>query len=108
LINSIIRLLALPGLHDTQCGFKLFTAAVAEDLFSVQTLTGWSFDIELLFIARRRSYTIKEIGIPWQYFPHSHVSPVRDAIRMILDILRIWRNNLSGIYTRKPQTDPTR
>ncbi|HAY83604.1 MAG TPA: glycosyl transferase, partial [Chloroflexi bacterium] len=50
LINYVIQLLALPGLQDTQCGFKLFTAEAAEDLFSVQTLMGWSFDIELLFV----------------------------------------------------------
>lgn len=101
LVNYMIQLLALPGLHDTQCGFKLFSAAAAEDLFSVQTLLGWSFDIELLFVARRRGYTIKEIGIPWQYFAYSHVSPVKDAFRMVLDILKIWMNSLRGAY--RPQ-----
>ncbi len=106
LVNYSIQLLALPGLHDTQCGFKLFTATAAEDLFSVQTLTGWSFDIELLFVGRRRGYTIKEIGIPWQYFAYSHVSPVKDAFRMVLDILKIWRNHLRGDYAPKTQTDP--
>lgn len=104
LVNYAIQLLALPGLHDTQCGFKLFTASAAEDLFSVQTLTGWSFDIELLFVARRRDYTIKEIGIPWKYFAFSHVSPIRDAIRMILDILIIRGNSLFGVYTPKTQS----
>ncbi len=53
LINLIIRLLILPGLQDTQCGFKCFRAEVADDLFKRQTLMGWSFDIELLFIARQ-------------------------------------------------------
>lgn len=106
LVNYAIQLLALPGLHDTQCGFKLFTAEVAEDLFCVQTLSGWSFDIELLFVARRRGYTIKEIGIPWKYFAFSHVSPVKDAIRMILDIVKIRSNALFGVYAKNTQTEP--
>lgn len=101
LINYSIQLLALPGLHDTQCGFKLFSAQAAEDLFSVQTLAGWAFDVEILFVARRRGYKIKEIGIPWHYFDHSHVSPVRDAIRMVLDILKIRWNSLRGMYAKK-------
>lgn len=107
LINFAIQFLALPGLHDTQCGFKLFTAQTAEDLFRIQTLGGWSFDIELLFVARRRGYTIKEIGIPWKYFAFSHVSPFRDAIRMVLDILKIRINALLGVYSPKTRTDPS-
>ena len=65
LINLMIRLLILPGLQDTQCGFKCFRASIAEDLFRRQTLMGWSFDIELLFIARRRGYQVIEIPIDW-------------------------------------------
>jgi len=64
---------------------------------------GWSFDIELLFVARRRGYKIKEIGIPWKYYAFSHVSPIRDAVRMILDILKIRGNSLMGVYKRKPK-----
>ena len=97
-VNLVIRLLALPGLHDTQCGFKCFRAPVAEDLFARQTLAGWSFDIELLYIARRRGYCIAEIPIPWYFNPHSKLSAVRDALRMILDILTIRRNARRGLY----------
>jgi dolichyl-phosphate beta-glucosyltransferase len=95
LINLIIRLLALPGLHDTQCGFKCFTASVAEDLFRFQTITGWSFDIELLFIARRRGYHILEVPILWYYSAESKMSVVQDALRMIVDII--------GIHSRARQ-----
>lgn len=98
LVNLFIRLLALPGLHDTQCGFKLFTAQAAEDLFAVQRLKGWSFDIEVLFVARRRGYTIIEIGIPWHYSEFSHVSPLKDALRMAWDIFAMWANYLRGAY----------
>ena len=98
LINLIIRLLILPGLQDTQCGFKCFRAEVANDLFKRQTLMGWSFDIELLFIARRHGYHIIEIPINWYYRSESKVNALRDAVRMIQDIFQIHRNAQRGIY----------
>ena len=98
LINLIIRLLILPGLQDTQCGFKCFRAQVADDLFKRQTLLGWSFDIELLFIARRHGYRIIEIPIDWYYRSESKVHALRDAMRMIRDIIQIHRNARRGIY----------
>ncbi len=98
LINLIIRLLILPGLQDTQCGFKCFRAEVADDLFKRQTLLGWSFDIELLFIARRHGYRIIEIPINWYYRSESKVNALRDAVRMIEDIFQIHRNARRGIY----------
>ncbi len=98
LINLIIRLLILPGLQDTQCGFKCFRAEVADDLFKRQTLMGWSFDIELLFIARRHGYRIIEIPIDWYYRSESKVNAMRDAVRMIEDIFQIHRNARRGIY----------
>ena len=96
--NFLIRLIVLPGLEDTQCGFKCFRAAVAEDIFRYQTLTGWSFDVELLAIARRRGYSITEIGIPWYYTPGSKVNIFRDSGRMFLDLLTIRRNVRGGKY----------
>jgi glycosyltransferase involved in cell wall biosynthesis len=98
LVNWVIRLLALPGLHDTQCGFKMFSAESAAVLFPRQTMTGWSLDIELLFIARRHGFTIKELGIPWHYAEFSHVSPVKDGIQMVIDIFNMWFNALVGKY----------
>jgi len=98
LINLIIRLLILPGLQDTQCGFKCFRAEAANDLFKRQTLMGWSFDIELLFIARRHGYRIIEVPIDWYYRPESKVNAVRDAMRMIRDIFQIHANARRGLY----------
>jgi dolichyl-phosphate beta-glucosyltransferase len=100
-INLIIRLLALPGLHDSQCGFKCFTAQAADDLFRIQTLNGWSFDIELLFVARRRGYRMIEVPIHWYYHSESKVHAVRDAVRMIGDIFTIRRNAMRGLYGGK-------
>lgn len=97
-INLVIRLLALPGLNDTQCGFKCFRGHIAEDIFSCQTLTGWAFDIELLYIARRRGYRVREIPIPWYFNPDTKLSPIWDALKMVLDIFTIHRNALRGRY----------
>jgi glycosyltransferase involved in cell wall biosynthesis len=98
LINLIIRLLILPGLQDTQCGFKCFRAEAANDLFKRQTLMGWSFDIELLFIARRHGYRIIEVPIDWYYRTESKVNAVSDAMRMIHDIFQIHANARRGLY----------
>jgi dolichyl-phosphate beta-glucosyltransferase len=97
-INYIIQLLILPGLNDTQCGFKCLRAEIAQDLFKHQILDGWSFDIEILHIARRRRYRVREIPIHWYYHPETKVSAVRDALRMIGDIFRIRANTLRGLY----------
>ena len=97
-INLIIQLLILPGLDDTQCGFKCFHAQAAESLFSQQTVTGWGFDIELLYLARRKKMKILEVPIRWYFDADSKVSAVRDALRMIGDIIRIHINALRGKY----------
>ena len=97
-INFLIQTLILPGLNDTQCGFKCFRADVANDIYQRQTLDGWSFDIELLFIARRHGYRIVEIPIHWYHFSDSKVSALRDAMRMIGDIFRIHANARQGLY----------
>ncbi len=96
--NFWIRSLVLPGLQDTQCGFKCFRGGVAEDIFPYQTLTGWSFDVELLAIARRHGYTIVEIGIPWYYNSGSKINVLHDSSRMFLDLLQIRRNMRRGVY----------
>lgn len=89
IFNTLIRILALPGLNDTQCGFKCFKAGIAEDLFQDIQITGWSFDVELLFLAQQRGYRIKEIPIPWYYNPDSHISVVKDSFQMAIDIFKI-------------------
>lgn len=98
LINLVIRLLILPGLEDTQCGFKCFRSAVADDLFRQQLMDGWSFDVELLYLAQQTGYKVVEVPIDWYYRPESKVSAVRDAVRMVEDILRIRLNWRRGLY----------
>jgi glycosyltransferase involved in cell wall biosynthesis len=101
-INLLIRLLILPPLQDTQCGFKCFRAAAADDLFGRQTLDGWSFDIELLYLAYRRGYRVREVPVDWYYRSESKVSALRDAFRMINDIFRIRLNARRGLYDADP------
>lgn len=100
-INLAIRILILPGLNDTQCGFKCFRAEVAENIFRQQTLMGWSFDIEILYLARRKRLRIKEVPIHWHFDADSKVNAVRDALRMLGDIFRIHLNALRGKYVFK-------
>lgn len=99
--NTMIRVLALPGLQDTQCGFKLFRGAVADELFNLQTLTGWAFDVEVLYLARRLGYTIVELPIPWYFNPDSKVRVIHDSIQMGFDLLGIRLKALRGVYNRK-------
>ncbi|HEX9012210.1 MAG TPA: dolichyl-phosphate beta-glucosyltransferase [Anaerolineaceae bacterium] len=96
--NNMVRVAALPGLNDTQCGFKCFRASAAEDLFHCQTLMGWSFDVEVLYIARYRGYKIVEVPIPWYFNPESKVRVVRDSYRMAMDILGMRRKAVTGCY----------
>lgn len=100
-VNTMIRLLALPGLNDTQCGFKCFRASVAEELFRLQTLTGWAFDVELLYLARQRGYSIVELPIRWYFNPESKLNVFQDAVKMGMDILTIHWNKLRGVYDAK-------
>jgi glycosyltransferase involved in cell wall biosynthesis len=97
-MNWLIQFRAIPGLNDTQCGFKCFSAAVAEDLFMKQTLPGWAFDIELLFIARLRGYKIQEIPIQWTFSQESKVNAFQDAIKILQDIRTIHSNHKQGLY----------
>lgn len=99
--SNLVKFLAMPGFEDTQCGFKCFTAEAADDLFRVQVLDGMSFDVEVLFIARKRGYQIVEVPIDWYYRSESRVHPILDPLRMLRDILVIRRNWLRGLYGRK-------
>ena len=96
--NFVVRLLAVPGIQDTQCGFKCFSRKSARDIFSVQVIDGWAFDVELLYIARRRGYRIVEVPIDWYYGKGSRVSPLRDSLNMAREVLRVRRSGRAGVY----------
>lgn len=89
IFNFIVRMLLIPGIHDTQCGFKMFSARAAEAVFPQQTLDGFSFDVEILYLALREGFKVREVPIRWINSPATKVSPLRDATNMFFDVLRI-------------------
>jgi len=99
--NIIIKLAALPDFEDTQCGFKMFHETVAEDLFDVQQMNGIGFDVELLFIAKKRGYSIKEIPITWYYDPYSTMRLWDDSVKMLREIWEIRQNWRKGVYDQE-------
>jgi dolichyl-phosphate beta-glucosyltransferase len=100
IFNFLVRLLILPKLRDTQCGFKLFKKDVALDIFSSQTIGGWSFDVEILFIAKLRGYSIKEVPISWHYYKNSKINTFEDSVHMINEIIQIYNNHKKGLYNK--------
>jgi dolichyl-phosphate beta-glucosyltransferase len=96
--NLVVRTLAVPGIQDTQCGCKAFTRACAGVVFGRQTIDGFGFDVELLYVARKHGYRIRQVPITWVYAPSSRVDPVRDSFLMFADVLRVRLNDLLGKY----------
>jgi dolichyl-phosphate beta-glucosyltransferase len=96
--NFIVRLLVIPGIEDTQCGFKCFTREAAQAIFPAQTIDGWGFDIEVLFIARQHGFKLKEVPINWYYKENSRVSPIRDTINMLREVFKVRNNGRRGLY----------
>jgi dolichyl-phosphate beta-glucosyltransferase len=96
--NSLVKWAVVPELQDTQCGFKCFRHDIAEDVFCRQTMAGWSFDAEILFIALKKKYEILEIPVPWYFNSDSKVRLFKDSFRMAVDILTIRRNDRLGKY----------
>ena len=101
IFNVLIQLIVLRGIEDSQCGFKLFSAKTAEDLFSQQALDGWAFDVEILGIANFRGYKIVEVPINWYYRQESKVNPFRDSFKMTSDLFKVRRNLRRGVYAKK-------
>jgi dolichyl-phosphate beta-glucosyltransferase len=95
--NLAVRLLVVPGLMDTQCGFKLFAAEAARDIFSACRLDGFSFDVEALFIARRRGHRVAELPVTWRNDAATRVGAWK-GLRAFLDLARIRWNGWRGFY----------
>jgi len=91
--NLVVQALAVPGIHDTQCGFKLFKRIPAKAVFARCVEDGFAFDIEALFIARKLGYVIVEVPVHWMHRDESKVRLFRDATRMLIAILRIRKGN---------------
>jgi len=102
LCNSMIQRSLVPGVRDTQCGFKAFTAEAARDLFSRGRIDGWAFDLEILALARRLCYGIAEVGVSWTDDRRSRVNPIKDMVKVVREALTIRRNLRHGVYNTLP------
>lgn len=106
--NGLVQLLLLPGIDDTQCGFKVFSRDALDDILPRQVLYAnaeevrtprvTAFDVELLYIARKHDHEIAVIPITWHYGSHSKVNPVIDTIHNVIDVLRVKWNSVRGRY----------
>lgn len=104
--NRLVQVVAVPGIHDTQCGFKAFRRLAAFDLFGQQTVTGWGFDVELLFLARRYGYVVEELGIDWYFDADTRVRPGIDTLQMLREVATIRLRSLRGRYRSPGVTQP--
>ncbi|MBN1681593.1 MAG: glycosyltransferase family 2 protein [Anaerolineae bacterium] len=100
--NTIVRLFAVGGLQDTQCGFKMFRGDIADMLFPFQTLDGWAFDVEILYVAQKRSAKIIEVPINWYYKANTRIHPIKDSIDMFIEVFKIRQNGYRGLYNHQP------
>lgn len=90
--NLIVRTMFWTSIRDTQCGFKCFSSRAAQAVFPKQEVWGFGFDVEVLFIARKLGFKILEFPVEWSDSPDTRVSPIRDSLRMFLELLKIrWK-----------------
>jgi dolichyl-phosphate beta-glucosyltransferase len=89
IFNLLVQFLHLPGIKDTQCGFKMFSAKAAEAIFQRQKMKGFCFDVEILVIARKLGYKMKEIPVRWIDSPQSKVNPLKDSLKMLWDLIKL-------------------
>lgn len=90
--NILVRVFLLPDIYDTQCGFKLFRGDVAKEVFRKQKLKGFSFDFEVLYIARKLGYKIIEVPVHWRHSPGSKVKVLKNGVASFIDIFKTkWR-----------------
>lgn len=95
--NLCVRTVVVPGIHDTQCGYKLFSDAAAQMLFPVSCVDGFAFDVELLFLAQRAGLRVREVPIVWRHKPGSRVR-MRTGLQAFTQLLEIRRNAVAGRY----------
>jgi len=98
IFNYYVRLLLVQGYQDTQCGYKCFTGVAANHLFSNQKINGWSFDVEVLFLANKYRMDVLEIPIDWYHINQSKVKLLKTSIEMICDTFLIKIRNMCGVY----------
>ncbi len=96
--NKMVQALAVPGIVDTQCGFKAFRGDVAKRLFAMAQIDGFGFDPEILFLAHKYGYTIREIPVTWRHRDNSRVNPLTAPFSMFRELLEVRWNDARGLY----------
>jgi hypothetical protein len=99
LFNLALRILLGLNFKDTQCGFKAFTREAAKKIFPLQKIERWGFDPELLYLARKSGLKVAEIPVAWAHVEGTRISPLRDGLRMFVEVLKIRWNALTGKYS---------
>ena len=94
----IVKTFLIADFKDTQCGFKMFTKEAEKKIFPRQTIQGWAFDVEIIFIAQELGYKIKELPVTWVDKGDSKLSPIKDSFKMFNEIIKIKYNSLKGEY----------
>jgi len=116
--NTFVRLVALPQFNDTQCGFKAFRKEAAYTLFRSLNLYGdntpdvqgalvTGFDVEVLYLALKWGYKIKEVPVRWFYSKGANVNPIKDSYRLFKDIAKVRMNDVRGVYSKRRPTAVT-
>ena len=106
IFNVVLRVFLGLNFADTQCGFKAFRREAAQRIFPLQKIERWGFDPEILFLARRMNFTVKEVPVVWAHNEGTRLHPFRDGFRMFLEVLRIRWNSISGAYTAAAVPSP--
>jgi dolichyl-phosphate beta-glucosyltransferase len=106
LANRVIQRSLVPGVRDTQCGFKAFTAEAARALFELGRIDGWAFDLEILALARRTGFSIAEVGVEWTDDRRSRVNPLKDMWKVVREAMTIRKNLRNGVYRRGTRVLP--
>jgi dolichyl-phosphate beta-glucosyltransferase len=99
IFNYLVQIIVVRGFNDTQCGFKLFRCGAGHEIFSVQKIDGWTFDVEVIYLAQLLGYRVHELPINWYFDADSRVSPLRDTWVMFWDLIRIRLNHARGFYS---------
>lgn len=100
--NLAVQTLVLPGIHDTQCGFKLFPGALGRALAHEQRISGFAYDVELLVLARHWGFEVQEVPVTWRHVEASRVRAIRHSSQMIRDVVVLWLRGLSGRLPTRP------
>ena len=93
--NGVVQRLAVPGIEDSQCGFKAFDSRSHGRSSAGSAIDGFGFDVEVLYLARKLGYAVRVVPLRWEHKENSRVAPVRDTLRMLSDVVRVRTERLA-------------